>query len=404
MIFLDQITNHSYRSDLTFITLVVDICGEFSEKIVIAFSLLVLKSAEMYFTNEERRVLVFLKIDEGLSLRKTAQKFHQRFPARPIPSAGGIKKLFGKFRATGSVFNRPKSGRPKSATNEENEVLVLGSVVMKTQQSLREIAIETASSITSAWRILRRHKFHPYGIRLTQELNEADYALRLDFCEEMEKITRDDPNFLKIVCFTDESTFHLNGYVNRHNCRYWCQQNPNEYRQAHTQYPQKLNVWAGIFGREIIGPFFINGELNGPKYVLLLHNQIVPAMRASAARQQIPWADVWFQQDGAPAHWARLVRDYLDLVFPNRWIGRDGPWLWPPRSPDLTPLDFFLWGFLKDKVFRTGFPRNLQEMRDRIEENCLLVDEEMLGRVRESFTERIFLCMHEDGKQFEHLL
>jgi len=257
----------------------------------------------MYYTNEERRVLVFLKIDEGLSLSKIAQRFHQMFPHRPTPSPKGISKMYRKLRETGSVFNRPKSGRPKTATNEENEVLVLGSVIMKNQQSLREISNETGNSITSVWRILHRHKFHPYGIKLTQELQETDYAKRLDFCELMERATR-DPNIMKTICFTDESTFHLTGYVNRHNCRYWCEANPNEHRQAHTQRPQKLNVWAGMLGNEIIGPFFIDGDLNGPKYVLLLHNQIVPAMLASAARQNIPWADVYFQQDGAPAHWA----------------------------------------------------------------------------------------------------
>lgn len=356
----------------------------------------------MYFTNEERRVICFLKIDERLSYRKIAERFHQLFPHRPVPSPNGIMKMYRKLRLTGSVFNRPKSGRPRTATNENNEVLVLGSVFMKRQQSLREIANETGGSITSVWRILHRHKFHPYGMKLTQELSEADFGKRLDFCESMENSIR-DPNFLKNVCFSDESTFHLNGYVNRHNCRYWCEANPHEYRQSHTQRPQKINVWAGILGNEIIGPFFIDGNLDGPKYIIMLHNDIVPAMKASAARQNIPWADVYFQQDGAPAHYARLVRQYLDIVFPNRWIGRLGPRAWPPRSPDLTPLDFFLWGFLKDKVFRT-LPENLQEMKDRIFENCLIPDEEMFIRVRESFVKRIFLCMHEEGKHFEHLL
>lgn len=355
----------------------------------------------MYFSNEERRVICFLKIDNGFSLRETADHFHQIFPHRPRPSPQGIANMLAKFRSTGSVFNRPKPGRPRSATNEQNEVMVIGSVYMKTQQSLKEIANETGGSLTSVWRILRRHRFHPYGIKLTQELSEADYVKRYDFCELMEHRTR-DPDFLNRVCFTDESTFHLTGYVNRHNCRYWCQKNPNEHREAHTQRPKKLNVWAGILKDEIIGPFFIDGNLDGPKYILLLHNDIVPAMRASAARQNIQWNDVYFQQDGAPAHYAVLVRTYLDLVFPNRWIGRLGPISWPPRSPDLTPLDFFLWGFLKDKVFRTA-PANLQEMQDRILENCLIPDQEMFARVRRSFEDRILLCMHEEGKQFEHL-
>jgi len=46
----------------------------------------------------------------------------------------------------------------------------------------------------------------------------------------------------------------------------------------------------------------------------------------------------------------------LDATFPNRCIGRDGPTPWPPRSPDITLLDFFLWGYVKDKVFSTPVP------------------------------------------------
>ena len=60
-------------------------------------------------------------------------------------------------------------------------------------------------------------------------------------------------------------------------------------------------------------------------------------------------------QDGAPPHWATRVRDYLDLTLPHRWIGRatdhnTAIMYWPPISPDLTPCDFHLWGYIKDKV------------------------------------------------------
>ena len=47
---------------------------------------------------------------------------------------------------------------------------------------------------------------------------------------------------------------------------------------------------------------------------------------------------------------------FLDAIFPNRSIGRDCPTPWPPRSPDITPLNFFLWRYVKDKVFSTPFP------------------------------------------------
>ena len=53
---------------------------------------------------------------------------------------------------------------------------------------------------------------------------------------------------------------------------------------------------------------------------------------------------VIFMQDGAPPHFSFFVTDVLNERFPVAWIGRNGPILWPPRSPDLSPLDFFLWG------------------------------------------------------------
>jgi len=65
----------------------------------------------------------------------------------------------------------------------------------------------------------------------------------------------------------------------------------------------------------------------------------------------IDGANMWFQQDGATCHAARETIQLLHETFPGRVISRFGYQNWPPRSCDLTPLDFFLWGFLKSKVY-----------------------------------------------------
>lgn len=67
---------------------------------------------------------------------------------------------------------------------------------------------------------------------------------------------------------------------------------------------------------------------------------------------------------GAPPHYGRIVRNYLNDTFPNRWIGRRGTIEWGglSRSPDIASLDFFLWGYIKDKVYFTK-PRNLDELQ-----------------------------------------
>ncbi|KAJ4449827.1 hypothetical protein ANN_01233 [Periplaneta americana] len=61
----------------------------------------------------------------------------------------------------------------------------------------------------------------------------------------------------------------------------------------------------------------------------------------------------------------RTARRYLDRRFPDRWIGRGGPIAWPPRSPDLNPLDFYLWGHLKSLVYSSPVP-DLESLRNRI--------------------------------------
>lgn len=57
--------------------------------------------------------------------------------------------------------------------------------------------------------------------------------------------------------------------------------------------------------------------------------------------------NMYFLHDGAPPHFSVAVREHLNNVYPNRWIGRGGPIDWPPRFPDLRLMDFFLWGYLK---------------------------------------------------------
>jgi hypothetical protein len=62
-------------------------------------------------------------------------------------------------------------------------------------------------------------------------------------------------------------------------------------------------------------------------------------------------ARIWYMHAGAPAHFSRAVRDVLNTTYHDRWIGRGGPTVWPPRSPDLNPLDFYLQGHLKTLVY-----------------------------------------------------
>lgn len=274
-------------------------------------------------SNEDRvEIIVLFNGESGRNFHETVRRFNALHPERPT-TRKYIRDLIEKFTVTFSVKDAKRSGRPK-VLNEDQEINLLAEFVTNPQQSIRTVSERHGVPRMSTQRLLKLHKFHPFKIRLIHELNnEDDPDKRLQFCEEMEAMVAADPHLVERICFSDESSFFLNGVVNRYNCRFWSTENPHEGRETHTQYPQKLNVWCGIFGDHIIGPFFINGNLDGPQYLTMLEDAVVPKMIEIIENSPEDF-NPWFQQDGAPPHFALPVRAYLDAEFPGRWIGRRG--------------------------------------------------------------------------------
>ena len=90
----------------------------------------------------------------------------------------------------------------------------------------------------------------------------------------------------------------------------------------------------------------------------------------------------------------------LNDVFPDGWIGRGGPTSWPPRSPDVTPLDFFLWGYVKTKVF-TEEIANIEELKTRITHAVASVTPQMLLNTWKEFEKRLLKLRENGGKHVE---
>ncbi|GFW39780.1 uncharacterized protein TNCV_2419461 [Trichonephila clavipes] len=111
---------------------------------------------------------------------------------------------------------------------------------------------------------------------------------------------------------------------------------------------------------------------------------------------------LWFQHVGAPAHFCAHVRDWLDITYPGRWIGRQGPILWPPRSPDLTPLIFFLWDHLKELVYR-DVVKTQMDLVARLHAACTSVDPAVLRHVMTAIPWHAQACLDMHGGHFEHL-
>ncbi|GFU84287.1 putative DD41D transposase [Trichonephila clavipes] len=105
--------------------------------------------------------------------------------------------------------------------------------------------------------------------------------------------------------------------------------------------------WCALWAGGIIDPYFFKNDeghnvtVNGDRYGTMITNFFIPELNNHDVQEP------WFQQDGATCHTARAPIDLLKDTLGDRLISRFGPVNWPPRSCDLTPLDFFLWGYVK---------------------------------------------------------
>lgn len=206
--------------------------------------------------------------------------------------------------------------------------------------------------------------------------------------------------FLKRILWSDEATFASNGCINRHNEHHYAEHNPHCIKETNVQERWIVNVWIGILEDHVIGSEFLEQNVNANNYAnFLLH-------RLDELLEDIPLAErlqIIFQQDGHPAHTSCLARNILYKKFPERWIGVHGPQEWPPRSPDLTPLDFVVWDFLRQKIYDT-LPQNPEELKNKIRRACAEITPLILQKVRQNLMRRIAFCLEQDGNYIEHIL
>ena len=150
---------------------------------------------------------------------------------------------------------------------------------------------------------------------------------------------KENGNFLSEILWTDEATFRSDGNLNRHNMHYWSDNNPHWLREVQHQGHWSLNVWCGILGGTIIGPYFFDQPLNGAVFLNFLVNQLPLLLKDIPLQLR---QNMVLRLDCCTAYFSRNEREHVDLGYQQKWIGRGSLFSWPPRSPDLTCLDFYL--------------------------------------------------------------
>ena len=246
---------------------------------------------------------------------------------------------------------------------------------------------------------------HPYRMHIRQQLLPQDYARRIQFAQWLIERCERNEDFLRSFVIGDEAGFAMNGQVNTNNVReYAAAGQPPEFNFDANISQQKFTVWIGLCGNgQIIGPFFFDRNVNGRNYLQMLNNDVVPQLQQHFQIQiEGAFRNLWWAQDGAPAHRLIAVRNRLRELFGNRVIALHHDVEWPPRSPDLTPCDFFLWGYLKNKVY-TSPPLDLDDLQNllRHEVDALRNNPAMIRRAVQTMLRRCQLRIERDGGHVE---
>lgn len=278
---------------------------------------------------------------------------------------------------------------------------MLASVAAAPETSCRKIEADVGVNKSRVSSILKKHKFKPYKIRVVQNLHLEDAERRIHFCQWYLQKVGQDPNFSRKVIWSDESYISSAGLFNRHNTRHWSDENQHVNVSRERQGRFGFSIACFILGTKV--KYHIYQEnLTANRYLEILQN-ILPELLDDvplAQRNQI-----YFQQDGAPAHNSRIVRRFLEDHFPEHCITTHGPVRWPPRSPDLSMLDFFLWAYIKNIIYRTRH-NTIEDLRnatrqafEQLQERNIVISN-ALGRIAVVCNK----CIRENGNQFQHLL
>lgn len=347
----------------------------------------------------------FVKNNESIVKVQRAFKIHFNIGRHgAVPDRKTIMRWVTAFRTTGKITKKKPPGPLRTITTPENTERVRAAVLQSPRRSVRKQAQALQISRSSVQRIVKRElNFHPYKLSIVQQLKPTDYHQRSEFAVEMLSLFEVNDDMLLFM--SDEAHFHLDGFVNKQNCRYYAAENPQSLHERPLHSP-KVTVWCAVSKKLIIGPYFFEEQgntvtVNSARYIDMLNNFLKTELRRR--KRTINPLNVWFQQDGAPPHTATATMNVVREMFPGHLISRFGDTHWPPRSPDLTMCDFFLWGYLKSRVYESK-PHTLDELKGAIKTEIALIDENLLQRVHSNFLDRLSSCYEQDGRHMLDVL
>ncbi len=322
----------------------------------------------MVFSSEDKSIIKHYYRDKGW----TPYKIWKENPEKKWDKTS-VKRLCNRIDEFQTTERRPGSGRPRSATSDENQEVVDELICSQeepgTHTHPQTIADDLSVSYSSVQRMVKRSELNQFKRVDGPQMNEATRERRVNRAAGLSQKFGKNSRMIERAVFQDESSFPLQIPTNKQNNRVYYRGKKSDVpvenlcHESNSQ-SKKVMVSAALTWHGVTKPFFVNAngvKVDGPTYLRHLKKELFPAIRKTYPRE-----DWIFVQDGAPSHSSNLVQDFLRENLHRRHVRKED---WPPKSPDTNPLDFYFWSRVKRKVYEGRHNRpfkNEDEMIRRI--------------------------------------
>lgn len=340
--------------------------------------------------DKEKRFFLAKKLIKLGNPTLVQRSWRTEFKNIKAPSRSTILDIVSKLEKTGTLNDMPPL-QNKPVDRFENVKNQLKTLYKENPSlSLRKAACVLGISYNATRDVLKNHlHLKPYKYNDYHELEPEDYPKRVKFASWFLSLPKNSHEWF---VFSDEAYFYLTQSINKQNNRMWLESRPIDWIER-PLHDKKVLVWCAISAAKIYGPYFFEETVNQHNYLDMLRIFFWPKHLRTES-----YKNYYFQQDGATPHTADLVQEWLSSKLLDKFIDKTQ---WPPRSPDLNPCDYFLWGYLKSKVYNP-LPKNLNDLKSNIEREIKKINREMLKSTMLNFEKRCTLLITVKGEHIEN--
>ena len=317
----------------------------------------------------------------GISLR-TVQKIASDYRDAEETGAGSY------------TAERKRHERVRTVVTKELIEAVQERILEDPSLAMRALALEFNVDRETMRRLVHTDlRYNSYTIKVKQHLSEANKVKRVQRCGLLLNSLKHEAAG-RLRFFSDEKIFTIEAKINRQNDR-WLARDPADVPiMGRSKFPASVHVLSVVSSEgDVMQPhFFQKGEtVTKEVYLRVLQTVVKPWVdNVSKGRPYV------FQQDGAPAHTSNLVQEWLLKNLDMFWSKN----IWPPNSPDLNPLDYFVWGVIERETNKSRHA-NTDSLTAAIKTSFNKLSPQMLACACERFRSRIEKVINVGGSYIE---